>query len=37
VLWERVFEPLGMVDTGFHVPAEKLEAMASAERGRSVL
>jgi CubicO group peptidase (beta-lactamase class C family) len=24
VLRERVFEPLGMVDTGFHVPADKL-------------
>ena len=25
VLRERVFEPLGMVDTSFHVPAEKLD------------
>ncbi|HEY0541219.1 MAG TPA: serine hydrolase domain-containing protein [Actinoallomurus sp.] len=27
-LRERVFEPLGMVDTGFHLPAEKLDRMA---------
>ncbi len=26
-LAERVFEPLGMVDTGFHVPAEKLDRL----------
>lgn len=26
---ERIFEPLGMTDTGFHVPAEKLERLAS--------
>ena len=25
VLRERIFEPLAMVDTGFHVPAEKLD------------
>ncbi|MCU1456460.1 MAG: serine hydrolase [Actinomycetia bacterium] len=25
VLRERIFEPLGMVDTGFYVPAEKLD------------
>jgi CubicO group peptidase (beta-lactamase class C family) len=26
-LAERIFEPLGMTDTGFHVPAEKLERL----------
>ena len=26
-LAERIFEPLGMVDTGFHVPAEKLDRL----------
>ncbi len=26
-LRERIFEPLGMVDTGFHVPAEKLHRL----------
>jgi CubicO group peptidase (beta-lactamase class C family) len=26
-LAERVFEPLGMIDTGFHVPAEKLDRL----------
>jgi CubicO group peptidase (beta-lactamase class C family) len=35
---ERIFEPLGMKDTGFHVPAEKLERlppsyMANPETG----
>jgi CubicO group peptidase (beta-lactamase class C family) len=28
-LAERVFEPLGMVDTGFFVPAEKLDRLAA--------
>ena len=28
-LKERIFEPLGMVDTGFHVPAEKLDRFAA--------
>ncbi len=28
-LKERIFEPLGMVDTGFHVPAEKLNRFAA--------
>ncbi len=28
-LRERIFEPLGMRDTGFHVPTEKLERFAS--------
>ena len=28
-LRERLFEPLGMKDTGFHVPAEKLHRLAS--------
>ena len=26
-LAERIFEPLGMLDTGFHVPAEKLDRL----------
>jgi CubicO group peptidase (beta-lactamase class C family) len=26
-LAERIFEPLGMTDTGFHVPAEKLDRL----------
>jgi CubicO group peptidase (beta-lactamase class C family) len=26
-LAERIFEPLGMIDTGFHVPAEKLDRL----------
>ena len=26
---KRIFEPLGMVDTGFHVPAEKLPRLAT--------
>jgi CubicO group peptidase (beta-lactamase class C family) len=30
VLRERVFEPLGMVDTGFTVPAEQLHRLATA-------
>jgi CubicO group peptidase (beta-lactamase class C family) len=29
-LCERIFEPLGMRDTGFHVPAAKLDRLASA-------
>jgi CubicO group peptidase (beta-lactamase class C family) len=28
-LAERIFEPLGMTDTGFHVPAEKLDRLAT--------
>lgn len=28
-LRERIFEPLGMVDTGFHVPAEKRDRLVS--------
>lgn len=28
----RIFEPLGMVDTGFHVPAEKLPRLATLYR-----
>jgi CubicO group peptidase (beta-lactamase class C family) len=28
----RIFGPLGMVDTGFHVPAEKLDRLAHFER-----
>jgi CubicO group peptidase (beta-lactamase class C family) len=27
LLAERIFEPLGMTDTGFHVPAEKLDRL----------
>lgn len=27
-LWERIFEPLGMQDTGFSVPAAKLDRLA---------
>ncbi len=30
VLQERLFQPLGMKDTGFHVPAEKLKRLACA-------
>lgn len=26
---ERIFEPLGMKDTGFSVPAEKLDRLAT--------
>ncbi|MGH3319964.1 MAG: serine hydrolase domain-containing protein [Streptosporangiaceae bacterium] len=29
-LRERIFEPLDMVDTGFHVPAEKLDRLATS-------
>jgi CubicO group peptidase (beta-lactamase class C family) len=29
ILTERIFEPLGMVDTGFYVPAEKVERFAA--------
>jgi CubicO group peptidase (beta-lactamase class C family) len=29
---ERIFEPLGMVDTGFYVPAEKLDRFAKLYR-----
>jgi CubicO group peptidase (beta-lactamase class C family) len=28
-LAERIFEPLGMVDTGFHVPPEKVDRLAA--------
>jgi CubicO group peptidase (beta-lactamase class C family) len=28
-LGERIFEPIGMADTGFHVPAEKLDRLAA--------
>ena len=28
-LQQRIFDPLGMVDTGFHVPADKLDRFAS--------
>jgi CubicO group peptidase (beta-lactamase class C family) len=28
-LRDELFEPLGMIDTGFHVPAEKIERLAS--------
>ncbi len=28
-LQEKIFEPLGMVDTGFHVPADKLDRFAA--------
>jgi CubicO group peptidase (beta-lactamase class C family) len=31
-LHDRLFEPLGMRDTGFHVPAAKLDRLASAYR-----
>lgn len=31
-LKERIFEPLGMVDTGFHVPADKVSRFAAAYR-----
>ncbi|WP_018682757.1 serine hydrolase domain-containing protein [Actinokineospora enzanensis] len=29
-LRERIFEPLGMVDTGFHVPADKIDRLVTA-------
>jgi CubicO group peptidase (beta-lactamase class C family) len=29
-LRERIFEPLGMKDTGFHVPAEKIDRLATS-------
>lgn len=32
LLQERLFEPLGMKDTGFHVPAGKLKRLAGAYR-----
>lgn len=32
VLHDRLFEPLGMKDTGFHVPADKLKRFAYAYR-----
>jgi CubicO group peptidase (beta-lactamase class C family) len=31
-LTERIFQPLGMIDTGFHVPPEKLERLTSYYR-----
>jgi len=30
---ERIFEPLGMADTGFHVPAQKLDRLPPYHRG----
>lgn len=33
-LAERIFEPLGMSDTGFHVPAEKLDRLPPYRRGQ---
>ena len=27
-LYERIFQPLGMIDTGFYVPAEKIDRLA---------
>jgi CubicO group peptidase (beta-lactamase class C family) len=32
-LAERIFEPLGMADTGFHVPAEKLDRLPPYHAG----
>ncbi|AWS41693.1 serine hydrolase [Streptosporangium sp. 'caverna'] len=32
LLKERLFEPLGMKDTGFHVPADKLDRLPAAYR-----
>ncbi len=32
---ERIFEPLGMKDTGFHLPAEKLHRLASCYMANS--
>jgi CubicO group peptidase (beta-lactamase class C family) len=32
-LAERIFEPLGMVDTGFHVPREKLDRLPPYHAG----
>jgi CubicO group peptidase (beta-lactamase class C family) len=32
VLRERVFDPLGMVDTGFHVPADELDRFMTRMR-----
>lgn len=32
VLSERIFDPLGMVDTGFHLPPAKLERLVTAYR-----
>ena len=31
-LTERLFEPLGMKDTGFHVPADKLDRLTASYR-----
>ncbi|SFL53994.1 CubicO group peptidase, beta-lactamase class C family [Paenibacillus sp. 1_12] len=31
-LRERIFEPLGMKDTGFHVPADKLDRLSTSYR-----
>jgi CubicO group peptidase (beta-lactamase class C family) len=35
-LAERIFEPLGMVDTGFHVPAEKLDRLPDYPAGEAM-
>src|SRR5262245_53975625 len=35
-LAERIFEPLGMVDTAFHVPAEKLDRLPPYHRGEGM-
>src|SRR5580765_5365377 len=35
-LAERIFEPLGMVDTGFHVPAGKLDRLPPYRGGASL-
>ena len=35
-LAERIFDPLGMVDTAFHVPAEKLDRLPPYHRGEEM-
>jgi CubicO group peptidase (beta-lactamase class C family) len=35
-LAQRIFEPLGMVDAGFHVPAEKLDGLPPYHRGEDM-
>ena len=35
-LAERIFDPLGMTDTGFHVPAEKLHRLPPYHRGEEM-
>lgn len=35
-LEERIFRPLGMVDTAFHVPAEKLDRLAQLYKSKDV-